>query len=82
MANCALLIAAPRRFLSQHPGRSLLTAAGFGILFSRLFSRDGWLAGLPTDGFDEHKWRAVWRDFQAIFRSEPIADVSAEADDE
>lgn len=65
-------------FVTQHPARSVLAAAGLGMLLSRLMFRDESLTELRKRLLQGETLARIWRDFLAIFHRETAASAGEE----
>ena len=72
VSDSMLLFGSPRTFVQQHPGRSLLGAAGIGFLLASLLSGQKNVSGISkqlVDWFNVEKLTQLGRDFLDMFQS-------------
>ena len=67
-------------FVTRHPARAVVAAAGLGMLLSRLGSGDQSLIELCKRLLRGEKASRVWRDLLTIFRRHAVANQGEEPD--
>jgi hypothetical protein len=72
VSDIVLLFGSLRTFVQQHPGRSLIGAAGIGVLLAYLMSgqkSDSGPGQRLVEWFNVEKLTRLWRDFLNLFQS-------------